>query len=57
MRIAEQEIRNPQSATRIPSVRSVLGVIFDVLLPGVGSSAPERIAHRTEFARTNGSRI
>jgi hypothetical protein len=57
MRIAEQEIRNPQSATRIPSVRSVLGVIFDVLLPGVGSSAPERIAHRTEIARTNGSRI
>jgi hypothetical protein len=47
MRIAEQEIRIPQSAIRIPSV---LRVILDALLPGEGSRAPERIAKRAEVA-------
>jgi hypothetical protein len=56
MRVAEQEIRNPQSAIRIPSVPGVFGdsgvlrVILDALLPGEGSRAPERIAERAEVA-------
>src|SRR6266404_350524 len=50
IRIAEQTFRNPQSAFRIPSVRGVLRVILDALLPGEGSRAPERIAERAEVA-------
>ncbi len=53
MRIAEQEIRNPQSAIRIPSVPGALGVIpgdHDALRPSEGSRAPERIAKRAEVA-------
>src|SRR5258708_39862517 len=56
MRIAEYELRNPQSGIRIRSVpgvfgdSGVLGVIPDALLPGEGSRAPERIAKRAEVA-------
>jgi hypothetical protein len=53
MRVAEQEIRNPQSAIRIPSVfgdSGVLRVILDALLSGEGARAPERIAKRAEVA-------
>jgi hypothetical protein len=59
MRFAEREIGGPQSEVRNSSAPGVFGdsgVIFDVLLPGEGSSAPERIASWTEIARTNGSR-
>jgi hypothetical protein len=60
MRFAEREIGGPQSEVRNSSAPGVFGdsgVIFDVLLPGEGSSAPERIASWTEIARTNGSRV